>query len=267
MVSSEFLFLESARVFLCVSVFVYASWRDWEKREVSNWVWLIMAPLAFVLTTFQYVVFSPQLLQFYVLSFVVTAVLAVALFYVGAFGGADAKALMCLALALPTYPESLFQSASSSVSPIFPVTVFSNGVLLAAFTAVYAVLRNSVWRLRTGRRLFEGFENESTWRKILVFVSGFKVKVVELEKGHLYPLEDVGMKETSESERRLMVFPKDEEREGIVERILNATREGRLRNEVWATPGLPLLVFITVGLIVALVFGDMVWILLHFILA
>jgi len=267
MVSSGFLFLDGVRVFLCVSVFVYASWRDWEKREVSNMVWLVMAPLAFVLTTIQFVFFGRELLQFFALSFVVTAGLSVALFYVGAFGGADAKALMCLALALPSYPEGLFQSAAGFVSPVFPVSVFTNGVLLAALTVVYAVLRNSVWRLRTGRRLFEGFENESVWRKVLVFVSGFKVEAAGLEKGHLYPLEDVGVRETGECERRLLVFPKDEEREVIVERVLNAMREGRLQNEVWVTPGLPLLVFITVGLVVALVFGDLVLIILRFLLA
>jgi len=259
--------LDFARVFLCLSVFAYASWRDWKAREVSNKVWLLMAPLAFALTTFQYIMFSPHLLQFYVLSFAITTALSVALFYAGAFGGADAKALICLALALPSSPNHLFQSNPPFVSPIFPVTVFSNGVLLAALTVVYAVLRNSVWRLRTRRKFFEGFENESAGRKILAFLTGYKVKAAVLEKGHMYPLEDVVTKENGESERRLLVLPKDEKIEGIVERILSATREGRLQNEVWATPGLPLLVFLTAGLIVALIFGDLVWILLRLILA
>lgn len=257
---NEFQFLDGARVFVCLSVFAYASWSDWEKREVSNMVWLVMAPLAFALTTFQYVMFSPELLQFYALSFVITAALSVVLFYAGAFGGADAKALMCLALALPTY-----QFGFSYVSPLFPVSVFSNGVLLAALMVVYSVFRNSAWRLRTGRRLFEGLEKESVWRKVLAFLTGYKVKVAALQKGHVYPLEDIDTKEAGE--RRLLVLPKDEDREVMVERILSATREGRLQNEVWATPGLPLLVFITIGLIVALVFGDIVWILLHLIFA
>jgi len=261
--------LEGARVFLSLLIFVYASVSDFRKREVSNKVWLIMAPLAFALTTFQYTMFSPQLLQqlqFYVLSFLITAAFSVALFYAGAFGGADAKALMCLALALPSYPSYLFQS-NAPFSPIFSVTVFSNGVLLAAFTVVYAALRNSVWKLQTRRKLFEGFENESAWRKFLAFFTGYKIKASELEKGHIYPLEDIGTKETGESERRLLVFPKDENVEGIVERILKAKQEGQLQNEIWATPGLPLLVFITAGLIVALVFGDLVWVLLRLILA
>jgi len=265
-------FLDAARVLLCLSVFVFASWSDWKKREVSNAVWLIMAPLAFALSAFQFVVFSPDVFLFYAVSFAVTAALSIVLFYLGAFGGADAKALMCLALALPTYPNVLlgyFQSANASAyaSPIFPITVFSNGVLLAALTVVYAVLRNLVWRLRTGRKLFEGFENEPIWRKVLAFMTGYKVAAVKLEKAHVYPLEDVVMRGTGENERRLLVLPKDENVEGTVERILSATHKGWLQNEVWATPGLPLLIFLTLGLIVALVFGDIVWILLRFILA
>jgi len=65
--------------------------------------------------------------------------------------------------------------------------------------------------------------------------------------------------ETGESRRRLLVFPKDEEREAIVERILKAASEEKLEKEVWATPGLPMLIFITAGLIVALTFGDIIW--------
>jgi len=259
-------FLDAARVVLCLSVFVYASWKDWEKREVSNKVWLLMAPSAFALTLLQYVLFSPQLLAFFAFSFGITAGLSVALFYAGAFGGADAKALICLALALPSYPSIVFQFGVGFVSPVFPVTVFSNGVLLAALTVVYSVLRNVTWKVRTRRSLFEGFERESFWRKAVAFLTGYKVRVAALEKGHFYPLEDVDVKKTGEGRRRLLVMPRDEKVEGIVERLLSAAREGQVQDEVWATPGLPLLVFLTAGLVVALVFGDIVWIFLRFIL-
>jgi len=230
---------------------------------VSNTLWLVMAPFAFALTTLQFMLFSPQLFQFYMLSFAVTTALSVALFYAGAFGGADAKALICLALALPLYPSYSFWSSVVFVSPLFPITVFSNGVLLAGFTIIYAVVRNLVWKLRTGGKFFQGFENESTWRKALVFLTGYKVKATALEKGYFYPLEDIDITETGENERRLLVLPSDEKAKGVVEKILSATRKERLPNEVWATPGLPLLIFITAGLIVALIFGDLVWILLR----
>jgi len=256
--------LEGARVFLTLSIFAYASVSDLRKREVSNTVWVAMAPLALTLTLFQFVLYDPMSLPVYALSFGITATLSVALFYIGAFGGADAKALMCLALALPTYSNNLFPLDVRRVSPFLPITVFSNAVLLAALTVIYAVLRNIFWRLNTRRKLFEGLEKESIWRKFLAFLSGYKVKTAEFEKGHMFPLEDITRSEAGLDERRLLILPRDEQRETIVGRILRATREGRLQTEVWATPGLPLLVFMTLGLIVALVFGDLVWIILGF---
>jgi len=245
---------------------MYASWSDYKTREVSNMVWAILAPSALALTIFQFFMFAPESLYIYALSFILTSVFALILFYVGAFGGADAKALMCLSLALPSYPTHLLQPYGL-VSPLFPITVFTNAVLLAALSVVYALLRNLLWKSRNRKGLFEGLEKESTGHKILTLLCGYKVKITELgKKEHLYPLEDVYVADTGESRRKLLVFPKDEERGEIVARILGAADEGKLENEVWATPGLPMLIFITVGLVIALAYGDIVWILLRSVL-
>ena len=258
---------DGVRIVLCLSFLIYASWSDYKTREVSNMVWAVLAPSAFALTIVQFLMFAPESLQTYVLSFAITSALALALFYAGAFGGADAKALMCLSLALPTYPLHLLQQPWF-ISPLFPITVFTNGVLLAALSVVYALFRNLLWKSKTKKGIFEGLEEESVGRKILTLLCGYKVKIAELEKReHLYPLEDVYVNETGESRRKLLVFPKDEEREEIVARILGAAGEGELEDDVWATPGLPMLIFITAGLIVALAFGDIVWILLRLVLA
>jgi len=246
---------------------MYASWSDYKTREVSNKVWAILAPSAFALTSLQFLMFAPESLQTYALSFIITSALSLVLFYAGAFGGADAKALICLSLALPSYPEHLLQ-LPYLVSPLFPITVFTNAVLLAALSVFYAIIRNLFWKGRTKRGLFEGLEKESIGRKILTLLCGYKVKIDELErKEYLYPLEDIFVTETGESRRKLLVFPKDEERKDIVERIVKARNGGKFENEVWGTPGLPMLIFITAGLIVALAFGDIVWILLHSVLA
>jgi len=207
--------------------------------------------------------FSPELLQGYVLSFAVTSALSITLFYAGAFGGADAKAFMCLSLALPFYPADILQPYSSDPSPLsqilFTITIFSNAVLLAALSVLYLMARNLSWKQRTKKNLFEGVEKESKWRKILVLLSGYKADIAELEKKeYLYPLEDF-----DENERKLLVVPKDEDREEIVGRLQKAKREGRLQNGVWATPGLPMLIFVTIGLIVALFYGDIVWVIVR----
>jgi hypothetical protein len=190
--------LEGARVSLCLSLLIYASWSDYKTREVSNNVWILFAPLAFALTFVDLYLYEPSGHLFsYGISFGLTAAFALLLFYTGGFGGADSKALMCLALALPFYPEQLLTPLPGPPSPIstsfFPITVFSNSVLFAAFTAVALLFYNLFWRLRTHQQLIEGDHGkESIGKKILVMITGYKVSTNNLkEKWHLYPMEDI----------------------------------------------------------------------------
>lgn len=265
--------LDAARAIVALFFLFYASWSDYRTREVSNTVWIFFAPLAFVLTFVELFLYSYEdsNMLFYAVCFGLTATFAVILFYSGGFGGADAKALMCLALALPFYPENLL-TPLGDISPIskmfFPITVFSNSVLLAAATAVYMFLRNIFWHKKSNRKLFEEDLKNETWgRKTLVLLTGYKVSVNKLkEKWHVYPLEDVEENVEDTFKRKLVIIPRDEDRNAIVERLTKAVEAERIQDMIWATPGLPMLIFITAGLITALLFGDVVWFFVRFLL-
>jgi preflagellin peptidase FlaK len=266
----------AANVTLSLAFLVYASWSDYKTREVTNRVWVIYAPLALILTLAGILLNEQELLaklSLFGLSFGVTAAFALILFYSGGFGGADSKALMCIALALPFSTETLFHPIlPSGISPLsqilFPLTIFSNSVLFAAASGIYMLLRNLIQRTTTGTKLFEGtLAAESIGKKILVLVTGYKVPFAKLkEKWHIYPMEDVKDNGENPPERKLIVVPKDEGRNGIIERLSNAIGTGKISNRVWVTPGLPMLIFVTIGLIVALLFGDLVWLLVSFVL-
>jgi preflagellin peptidase FlaK len=260
------IFMEGLQVFVSLLFLLYASWSDLKTREVSNWVWVFYAPIGLALSLILLFVldFSYDMLYLFSISVGVTSALALALFYVGAFGGADAKALICISFTLPFYPSHFISFTSTTL--IFPLSVFSNAIIIAALSVLYVLLRNAFWRQRTGRRLFENLEDESNGRKILALLSGYKIPITKLKNSFLYPLEDVQVSEGGEPKRKLLTFPKDEEREEIVNRVLTAS-EGEKNEYVWATPGLPMLVFITAGLITALILGDFVWIALTHLLA
>jgi len=264
--------IEASKVCVGLSFLIYASWSDYKTREVSDNVWILFAPPAFALTFTELFLFDAASLPIFGLCFGLTAAFAIILFYAGGFGGADAKALMCLALALPFYPEELFPTPlSGDISPpmqnFFPIAVFSNSIILAALTAVYLLIHNVIWRWKTRRALFEGEqESESLGKKILVLLTGYKVSIEKVKaKWHLYPLEDVEKTENG-IKRKLVVFPKDDGRNAIVERLEEAVKSGEIQEKVWATPGLPMLIFMTAGLIIALFYGDMVWNLIRFLL-
>jgi len=270
-VSAVQILFDAGRTAITLLFLFYASWSDYKTREVSNTIWMLFAPLAFVLTFLEIYIYDFSQLPSYGMCFGLTAAFAIILFYSGGFGGADAKALMCLALALPFYPENLtkpfFRHASPISQTFFPITIFSNSVILAASTAIYMLLRNIIWRQKTGKKLFEReYESKSFGRKLLVLVTGYKVPIDKLkEKWHLYPLEDVEKTENG-LKRKLVVLPKDEGRDAIVERLSKAVENGKIQKAVWATPGLPMLIFITTGLVIALLFGDIVWICISFLL-
>jgi preflagellin peptidase FlaK len=263
--------LIAAKVTLSIAFLLYASWSDYKTREVANRVWAIYAPSALFLSLAELLIYEPSKLPFFGLSFGVTAAFAIVLFYSGGFGGADSKALMCIALALPFSTETLF-TPISGVSPlsqnIFPLTIFSNSVLFAAASGLYMLLRNLIQRVAAGEKLFEGsLATESIGKKILVMITGYKVSVAKLkEKWHVYPMEDVDDNGENQLKRKLVVVPRDEGRNEIVERLSKAVDTGKISDHVWATPGLPMLIFVTIGLIVALLFGDLVWILVSFVL-
>jgi len=263
----------AAKVTLSLAFLLYASWSDYKTREVSNRVWAFYAPIALFLSLAELLLYEPSKLPLFGLSFGLTAVIAFVLFYSGGFGGADSKALMCIGLALPFSTETLFTPIlGSEVSPlaqyIFPLTIFSNSVLFAAASGVYMLLRNLIQRATTGKKLFEGsLSTESIGKKMLVLITGYKVSVAKLkEKWHVYPMEDVDGDGENQPKRRLVVVPRDEGRSEIVERLSNAVDAGKISDYVWATPGLPMLIFVTIGLIVALLFGDLVWLFVSFIL-
>jgi hypothetical protein len=108
--------------------------------------------------------------------------------------------------------------------------------------------------------------NEPIGKKLLVLLTSYKTPISRLkERWHIYPMEDI---ETVDNKpvRRLLVFPRDEGRDAIVERLSRAIEAGVIPENVWATPGLPMLVFVTMGLIIALLYGDLVWTLVCFML-
>jgi preflagellin peptidase FlaK len=247
----------------------YASWSDYKTREVSNRVWVIYAPIALALSLTDLFLYEPSMLPFYGLSFGVTAGIALLLFYAGGFGGADSKALMCIALALPFAPLALFTPMiAGAVSPtsqlIFPITIFGNAVLFAAASGIYMIMRNFIWHKKTKTKMFQGtLASESIGKKFLVLITGYKMTVSKVqEKWHIFPLEDIEESDVS-LKRKLVIVPHDEGREKIVERLSQAAQEGKIDGYVWATPGLPMLIFVTLGLVVALVLGDFVWLLVR----
>jgi preflagellin peptidase FlaK len=263
----------AAKVAVSLIFLLYASWSDYKTREVSNRVWLFYAPIALALSLVEFLLYDSSLLPFFGLSVGLTFLIAFVLFYSGGFGGADSKAFMCIALALPFSTDMLFsplipQGLSPLAQLLFPIVIFSNSVLIAAASAGFILLKNIFQRLKEGKEFFEGdLKSESFGKKIVVLITGYRMSISKLkEKWHIYPMEDIETTEKNTSKRKLIIVPKEEGRNEIVDRLDRAIQTKTINDYVWSTPGLPMLIFVTIGLIIAILFGDIVWMVISYFL-
>ena len=190
-------------------------------------------------------------------SIMITTVLSLALALLGLWGGADAKGFICLAINNPTVP-TIGGVVFSSVDPFFPLIVFANSYLASLASLVYVVQRNL--RAAWGNGLFDGFERESITSKVTAFLTGYRATIDELRSSRfLFPIEYTES-EGLNSRRRFRFEPRlDDNREKELVETRSATDANHESEYVWVSPGLPFLVFVTGGLALAIIFGDIVW--------
>lgn len=244
---------------LSITLLGYSAYSDLKTREVSNWVWVIYLPLACIILGFK-LFLNPQLLTVSLISVAVTAGLSFLVFYVGLFGGADFKAFICLSIALPTSPFPI-ESTLGSINPLLPVAVFYNAYLLSLSTVFYAVIKNLDWKYRKGKELFNELEETPLSKRMMVLLTGYKTSFETLrEKVYLYPMEEIS-KDSVGSHRRLKLFTDAEtDREELVKNLEESLKDSE-KVEVWATPGIPLLLFAWIALILNAFVGDiLLWI-------
>jgi len=210
----------------------YASYEDWIKREVDDEVWIICGAVGGMLTAFDLITkWNLSLFIAAAISIALSSGLAIAFYYFGLYGGADAKAVITISLALPIY------YAPRSVHPFTGLASLSNGLLLSLGLLVALFLWN-LQALARGRRIFEGFEHEKPVRKLIAMFLGVRMKNAK-EKKFWFPLEE------EKNGRRFFKF-------GLFELEVEEVK----RDDCWLTPGIPLLIFITGGFIAYILIGD-----------
>lgn len=148
-------FIDLVAAVAALLTFAVAAWFDLRSRRIANIVWVPLALLAVVLLVVRIinVVESPagqqqtEVIQL-VLSIGVAIPVSYLFYQLRAFGGADAKALIVLALLFPIYPVmTVFGQTLPLIQPplgVFALTILTNTMLLAALYPVVLGLRNFV---------------------------------------------------------------------------------------------------------------------------
>ncbi len=126
---------------LVVPVFVWAALRDVRTRRLPNRIWPPLYAFGALLLVWETVRLWPltgfegRLFALRVaVSLLIVAPLGYAFWYLGAFGGADAKALIAIAIAFPTFPTYGVAGASlplvETTLGVFSLTILTNTVII-----------------------------------------------------------------------------------------------------------------------------------------
>ncbi|MBS7658964.1 MAG: A24 family peptidase C-terminal domain-containing protein [Candidatus Bathyarchaeia archaeon] len=232
-----------------------ASISDLKSREVSDSIWIFYGLTSLSLTLIKFI-FDSSNLWLSIASIILTSVFSLLLFEVGFFGGADFKGMVCLSLALPLYPKTL-ASILGFIHPFFPLATLYNAFLFSCIYPIYILARNINYYFRVDKRIFNELNHESNWKKFLALISGYKEEFFKVEKLHyLYPMEEILWINNKALRKLRLVFDAGLNREELLENLKRASSKGIVLKTIWVSPGLPMILFITLSFLVNLVFGD-----------
>jgi Flp pilus assembly protein protease CpaA len=122
--------IDIIRIIPLAIIFAYAAIQDYKTGEVTNKIWLytlIGAPI----TLAEYILLAPNMLPLVIISAVTCIAIALALFRIrNGWGGADAKALITIALCYPLGPAYL------AWLPLYPMLIFGVSSAIAVIAMI-----------------------------------------------------------------------------------------------------------------------------------
>jgi preflagellin peptidase FlaK len=228
----------------------YAGYSDIRKRSVSNIVWLVLSVVGIAFAGYRTVVQGASFLLPLICSATITSALSFLFFRLGFFGAADAKALICISLLFTTQPMFTLSSHhfpifGASLPLIFPFAVI---VLLNAAVLALAVPISLFFRNLYSLGLKKFIRNAA-----LCFVA-YRVNINELRSDRFARLTHTYEEINGHLTKRYSL-------DGIslnsatIGQLKAYHKERKIAAEVWVTPELPFILFITLGFMICCLLG------------
>lgn len=208
---------------LALAMLIIGSVIDTWKREIHDYYWIAFGGVGFLL------IFINSDILPYLLDIGIALIIApfvIFIWRIGLFGGADAFALIALAVIAPM--------ATLSENPVTPFTSLSNAAILFIIPFCVNIFRNVISIIKH-ENIFEGFD-ESKFKKIGAMLIGYKAK---------NPKFCFSIEKTENGKKKINLTVHHAENE-----------EYCTKPNTWITPGIPYLLLITGGFILQLLYGD-----------
>jgi preflagellin peptidase FlaK len=229
-------------IFSLVSLSVGAI-QDVRSREIDDRVWLVLLLAALALNTLGVFAGSVEPVGWLILAGL-QSLLFLLLYYAGVYGGADAKSLICLSLMYPSSLQALLTDLSTGKLPV-PFSTFNNAIML---TILYLPV-NLFWNLSVrvkGVELFKDLEKENALRRIAALLLLRKVRFSNYRSNSVRFL--LAEKRSRSGVRRIVFSRKIDGGEG--------EQSFEEDDYVFTSFLMPFQVFMLIGLLIRLLYGD-----------
>ena len=210
---------------LALTMLIVGSIIDIRKREIQHYYWIGFGSVGFLL-----LFIDPDIIpNLFTIGFaLIIAPFVILLWRMGLFGGADAFALIALAVIAPM--------ATFSENAVTPFTTLSNAAILFVIPLLINVMRNVIAQIK-GENIFEEFD-ESTAKKSAAILMGYRSK---------NPRFGFAIEKTENGKKKFDLAMHHAE-----------NQEFCTKPNTWITPGIPYLLLITGGFIIQLFYGDLI---------
>jgi preflagellin peptidase FlaK len=230
------------RVATCACMLAIASILDIKSREIPDKVWLIFGGLGATMMALELVDTptssrAPVFIH-HIIGISLVSCIGYATYRTGLFGGADPKALVAIAIILPTYSAG---TMTFSFHDFAAISILSNALVVSITAMLYNIIKNSV-SVAKGVPIFEGI-SESKAKRALAFAVGFPSSS---PGRYVFAMEAVD--ETGS--RRFRFNP-------AAYNDFVPTHLSENKQRMWVTPALPFIVYIGIGFAIYLATGDL----------
>ena len=221
--------LNSIRLITGTVLLAYASYTDIKTRRAANMLWVIMGIVGAILLVIQYLDGGfPNI--WYLVFIPIMIALMYAFFQMRLlFGGADAKALMALAILVPIQP--LLWDL-----PLWPSFLPGSWIIFANATILFLFIPISLLVINIGKR---------NLRFPHCFL-GYVISVEKAKQTFVWPMEKI-----KDGKRKLMYMPKNFD---VDEELAEFEKLGI--KEIWVTPKIPFMIPLLAGFLAAFFLGD-----------
>jgi preflagellin peptidase FlaK len=280
-----YVYVDLLRVLAAVPVFAYASYLDIRERRVPHKTWYPLVAVGTLALVADLLLRDPgRVLTFTAVSFGLGVVFGYGFYYLGTFGGADRYALVVLGFMFPLYPffGSPYQPLIVPEVPLFILSILGNTVL-AGIAYPLKLFGENVVRRATANPLLMllakrvptdtlhnefgriiGKDGDVSLRRSGILGGTEGITDIDFVRDYVEWRGVDSIREARDMDLLLEDFVEETPwHSDDIERDARELRDIAEEDAVWISPGIPFIVPMFVGLLVALTAGDVLFALMR----